>query len=94
MQDKGLSVDAVSLAEGMTKVQAKAQELFSAVSNEEAAPQGTVETITCPRCGGTGKKSQEEIQAEMSRFGAGSGVHKIDMKCPQCGGTGVIQVRK
>jgi hypothetical protein len=51
---------------------------------------GPVRMIVCPRCGGTGMKSQAEISSEASRFGPGSGAHKIDMKCPQCRGTGQV----
>ena len=88
-------VSQMSSIRAKREAEARASRIARANRERDEKIPSSATVAVCPRCGGTGMKSREEIQSAMAGgIGMGGGGRKIDMKCPQCGGTGTVQVQR
>jgi len=96
MKRKGISTNRQTIRSALDRLDKDANVELAAIrrrlqrrQREESERRARTVTVNvrCPRCGGTGKKSQAEISPYMNRS---SGIQRIDMRCSRCGGAGFI----
>lgn len=92
LEKEGLTLDAVRVSAGAETALAESAKALEGTAEAIKRDQDKPVIVLCPKCAGTGRKSDKEINDESSALNAAtigsgrSGTMRIDPTCPECKG--------